>query len=219
MNVYPYEAVILDVDGTLFQTEKIALPAFRQTFERLQQELLYDGEVPSDDKILSVLGMTIPEVWETLLPNASMEIRDRANEWLAHLEIRMMEDGQGKLYPHVEATLHALHQRGVHLYTASNGEQRYVETVIATQGLTPLFAKLYCAGAYKTEDKADLVKLLLDDLGHRNAVMVGDRQSDIRAGRANGLFTIGCQFGFAKPHELDGADRLIDSFDQLLKVK
>ncbi|PWK05637.1 HAD family hydrolase [Tumebacillus permanentifrigoris] len=215
MTPEPYEAMIFDVDGTLFQTEKVALPAFRRTFEELKRKS------PSDDEILNVFGMTIPEVWETLLPDSSMDERDRANELLAHAEMELMQTGTGALYPGVQKTLQTLRDAGVKLFTASNGELRYVETVIETQGLLPLFDKLYCAGAYKTEKKQDLVQLLLREqhLDPDNTAMIGDRRSDITAGLANGLFTIGCDFGFAKPHELDQADQVITSFDQLLKVK
>ncbi|KEO81695.1 HAD family hydrolase [Tumebacillus flagellatus] len=210
------DAIIFDVDGTLFQTEKVALPAYRQTFEQLRRPL------PSDEAILNTFGMTIPEVWETLLPDASMDERDKANELLAKAEIELMQTGTGNLYPGVKNTLQTLRERGVKLFTASNGELRYVETVIETQGLAPLFDKLYCAGAYKTEKKEELVHLILQEqhLNEKKTAMVGDRKSDITAGKKNFLLTIGCDFGFGNAHELDGADLLITSFDQLLiKVK
>lgn len=212
---YPYVAMIFDVDGTLFQTEQVALPAFHRTFEQLKRKC------PTEDAILNVFGMTTPELWETLLPDASMDERDRANELLAHANIELMQQGRGELYPGVTTALHALLDAGVKLFTASNGEQRYVETVLKTQGLLPFFEKLYCAGRYKTEKKEELVRLLLREQGltSQQAAMVGDRKSDITAGKANGLFTIGCDFGFAKTHELEGADYVISSFDQLLKVK
>jgi len=36
--------------------------------------------------------------------------------------------------------------------------------------------------------------------------MIGDRASDIAAGRANHMLTIGCTYGYAAPGELDQAD-------------
>jgi phosphoglycolate phosphatase len=213
-----WEAVIFDVDGTLFQTEQVAVPAFHRVFARLQEEGLFEGAPPDDDKIKSVFGMTTPELWETLLPDASMDVRDKANEWLAENNISLLRDGVGELYPGVKEAIEALHEKGVKIFTASNGEKRYVEAVITELGLAPLFAKLYSAGEYKTETKDELVAKLLQDQGVRRAVMVGDRRSDVQAGKANGLPVIGCDFGFAEAHELEGADVVLKRFDQLLPM-
>ncbi|MGZ4107912.1 MAG: HAD family hydrolase [Tumebacillaceae bacterium] len=210
-----FEAVIFDVDGTLFQTEKVAIPAFKRTFEALKQKGLYHGDIPSEDKITSVFGMTIPELWETLLPDASMDVRDQANELLAHEELTSLENGVGEPYPGVKETLQCLKDEGYKIYTASNGEERYVATVIEALGLNDYFTRLYSAGEYKTEKKEDLVALLLKQENITRAVMIGDRRSDITAGLANNLHTVGCDFGFAKDGELKDAHDLIQSFDDL----
>ncbi|WP_157729663.1 HAD family hydrolase [Tumebacillus algifaecis] len=218
MNASPIQAVIFDVDGTLYQTEKVAVPAFRSAFQYMQEAGHYRGPIPSEDIIISCFGMTIPEVWETLLPDASMDIRDQANERVAQLEISLMEQGQGELYKGVKETLQSLSEQGIRLYTASNGEKRYVESVVETTGIASYFTKLFTAGEYKTKKKEDLVQLVLDHAGitNRNAVMVGDRKSDIIAGRANNLLTIGCDFGFAGQNELVEATVIIHSFSDVL---
>ncbi|HEU4965159.1 MAG TPA: HAD hydrolase-like protein [Bacilli bacterium] len=217
MQKTPFQAILFDIDGTLYQTEKVALPAFRQTFDQLRDQNLFHGDTPADDKLTGVFGMTIPEVWETLLPDGDMDTRDKANELFAHAELSLMEAGKGELYPGVREALAALHNQNIRLYTCSNGEQRYVETVIRTQHLTPLFTKLYSAGAYKTEEKAELVARILQDqnLSPDTVVMVGDRKSDILAGNRNRVLTIGCDFGFASADELRDASIKIDQFDQL----
>ncbi len=38
------EAMIFDLDGTLFQTETLLLPAYRATFDRLREEGLYEAK-------------------------------------------------------------------------------------------------------------------------------------------------------------------------------
>lgn len=219
MQKLPFQAILFDIDGTLFQTEKIALPAFRHTFEDLRQKGLFQGSTPDDDQLVSVFGMTIPEVWETLLPDADMDTRDQANDIFAHHEITLMKKDPGHLYPGVKQALQALHDQHIKLFTCSNGEQRYVETVVQTGRIDHLFTKLYSAGEYKTEKKEQLVARILQDhnLTSDDAVMVGDRRSDITAGRENNLPTVGCRFAdFAAPGELDQATVTIDAFDQLL---
>jgi phosphoglycolate phosphatase len=220
MQHLPFQAILFDIDGTLFQTEKVALPAFRKTFDELRENGLFQGDTPEDGKLTSVFGMTIPEVWETLLPDTDIKLRDRANEMFAHWELYLMQEGEGALYPGVKEALQALHDQNIKLYTCSNGEKRYVETVLDTQRIHHYFTKLYSAGEYKTEKKEELVARILQDhhLSPDITVMVGDRQSDITAAKKNNLPAIGCKFGFADPGELKEADIRIDHFDQLLSA-
>ncbi|MOA70685.1 bifunctional 5'-methylthioadenosine/S-adenosylhomocysteine nucleosidase/phosphatase [compost metagenome] len=49
--------------------------------------------------------------------------------------------------------------------------------------------------------------------------MVGDRSSDVEAGKKNGQTVIGCAYaGFGNGTELQGADVLITNFDELLDL-
>ena len=57
--------------------------------------------------------------------------------------------------------------------------------------------------------KIENVRAALVHLGCRDGVMVGDRRADIDAGRANGLRTVGCTYGFGTREELADADFLI----------
>lgn len=109
-----------------------------------------------------------------------------------------------------------LHAKGIPLFVASNGQKEYIEAICQEYALNPLLTDLYSAGRFRTRSKVDLVAKLIADYQVEQAVMVGDRHSDVEAGVKNGLFTIGCDFGFAKPGELDGANVVITQFPQLL---
>lgn len=103
------------------------------------------------------------------------------------------------------------------LYVASNGLEHYVKGIAEAHGMLDLFDGLYSAGEHGTKSKVHLVELLLQREGVSTAWMVGDRSSDVEAGRKNGLAVIGCQYaGFGNPDELAGSDVLISSFDKLL---
>lgn len=212
------EAMLFDLDGTLFQTETLLLPAYEAAFKEMRAEGSYDGETPPAERILSSLGMLLEHIWQRVLPDATPEVRSRADELLLKHQTAMLEQGVGALYPGVQETLSALHARGVKLFVASNGLEGYVREVIAKLGLAPLFTDLYSAGQYDTRSKVDLVRLLLDKHGVASAWMVGDRSSDVEAGRENGLPVVGCKYAeFGKPGELDGAEMIITSFPQLLE--
>ncbi|TGV30458.1 HAD family hydrolase [Mesorhizobium sp. M00.F.Ca.ET.186.01.1.1] len=209
-------AIFFDMDGTLLQTEKLSTPAFVRTFERLRETGLWQGETPSEEDLVNVLGMTIEQVWQKLLPGASEEAVHAADTFLLENEIALLKEKVTDLYPGVRSTLEQLHAQRIPLFVASNGQEEYIEAICQEYGLKPLLTDLYSAGRFRTRSKNDLVAKLLSDYDIAHAYMVGDRHSDIEAGTANGLFTVGCDFGFAKPGELDGADMIITDFPQLL---
>ncbi|MDF2671161.1 MAG: family hydrolase [Paenibacillus sp.] len=211
------EAMLFDLDGTLFQTETLLLPAYNAAFDQLRSEGVYSGETPPAERILSSLGMLLEHIWERVMPEAAIEVRNRADVLLLHHQTVMLRDGIGALYPGVQETLTALHERGVKLFVASNGLEGYVREVVSNLGIGHLFTDLYSAGQYETRSKVDLVRLLLDTHGISSAWMVGDRSSDVEAGEKNGLLVVGCRYAeFGTSSELDGADMILTSFSQLM---
>ncbi|NGZ75824.1 HAD family hydrolase [Saccharibacillus alkalitolerans] len=217
--LYKPEAMIFDMDGTLFQTETALLPAYRKMFDILRAEGLYAGETPPERLILGSLGMLLEEIWKIVMPDADEKVRSRANELLLELQLEVLKQGEALLYPDVKETLEELQDRGVRLFVASNGLEGYVKGVSAALGLESLFEAQYSAGEYRTATKVLLVEMLLKNHGVKSAWMVGDRSSDVQAGRGNGLGVIGCAYAdFGANHELEDADVLITKFGQLIEL-
>lgn len=216
------KTAIFDMDGTLFQSETVAVPAFRRAFHRLKDEGLYRGDLPSDEAIQSLFGMTQTEIWSRLLPEADDETRQIADRWTLEEELIGLRQGEGRLYPGVAETLHRLKEEGWRLFIASNGLKPYLDGVLETFRLTPLFSGVYGAGDYGTETKVELVQLLMKENGIAGGVMVGDRSSDVQAGAANGLRVIGCRYPgyarFGREEELEGADVVVDRFPDILPL-
>lgn len=213
------EAMLFDLDGTLFKTETLLLPAYYRTFDSLRAEGLYHGETPPEQRILECLGQLLPEIWRNVMPNTPIETRERADVLLLRYQIEGLKSGEGELYEGVEATLTKLRERGIRLFVASNGLEDYVKEVCRYKGIAPLLEDMYSAGEYQTSSKVDLVRLLLERYQIQHAWMVGDRSSDVAAGLNNGLPVIGCDYaGFGDPQELAGATRIIRSFDQLAEL-
>ncbi len=178
------KTAIFDMDGTLFQSETVALPAFRRAFMRLREEGLYRGDPPSDGEIQSVFGMTQEEIWSRLLPEADEGARKRADRWTLEEELAGLRRGEGRLYPGVAETLRRLKAEGWRLFIASNGLRSYLDGVLETFRLSPLFTGVYGAGDHGTETKEELVRMLMEEHGVTGGFMVGDRKSDVRAGKA-----------------------------------
>jgi len=213
------EAMIFDMDGTLFKTETLLIPAYHQLFDRLREEKLYEGDTPPDELMLSCLGMLLEDIWKKVIPDCNEAVHRRADELLLELELSGLKENTSELYPEVKETLEALKARGIRLFVASNGLEHYVKGVAEAHGITSLFEGIYSAGEYMTPSKVDLVRLLLDNHGVTSAWMVGDRSSDVEAGKKNGQTVVGCAYAeFGDSAELDGSDVLIRSFGELISL-
>ncbi|WNS46410.1 HAD family hydrolase [Paenibacillus sp. MMS20-IR301] len=213
------EAIVFDMDGTLFQTESLLLPAYHKMFDILREEGLHAGPTPPEELILGSLGMLLAQIWKNVMPEASEEVHRRADDLLLQLEIEGLEAGGTILYPKVAETLAALHSRGVRLFVASNGLADYIHSIVVVHELKDLFEGLYSAGGQGTATKTELLRLLLDNHNISSAWMVGDRSSDVEAGKGNGQTVIGCAYaGFGRQDELKGSDVIISAFDELISL-
>jgi len=214
------EALVFDMDGTLFRAETLMVPAYERAFERLKREGLHEGETPPVALLLGSLGMLLDDIWARVIPEASVEAQRRINELLLEEQMTLLAEGVGEPYPGVPETLAALHAAGYRLFVASNGLEAYVKGVAAHLGIADLFEGLYSAGEYRTKSKVDLVRLLLERHKVASAWMVGDRSSDVEAGRRNGLPVVGCdyaEFGVSAD-ELEDADMRIRAFGDIASL-
>ncbi|KUO95125.1 HAD family hydrolase [Ferroacidibacillus organovorans] len=211
---------IFDMDGTLFQTEVLAVQAFRRTFDGLWLRGVMPVPAVNDETIVGTFGRVHEEIWEVLygrsLTKDELEVADAL---LLEEELDLLEKGQGKLYDCVESTLETLTKEGAICAVASNGQQRYIEGIAKHFGIVHHFkAGLLSAGGMRVSKKADLVGMLLRDVVHERAVMVGDRLSDIEAGNAHGIHTVACRYGFGTIEEWRLADDQIHRFDEILDL-
>ncbi|MFD2626884.1 HAD family hydrolase [Salibacterium salarium] len=152
-----------------------------------------------------------------MLPEASESVIDDLEPVLDRFILREVDNGNGDLFPGVKETLSALSEQGYQLYVASNGNAEYVPGALEREGLTSLFEGIYSVQQYQSGNKVELVRTILEKAG-KDAIMIGDRSSDIEAGTENHLPTIGCRFGNGSDEELEAADTKVDSFEELLHV-
>ncbi|MCM3749250.1 HAD hydrolase-like protein [Paenibacillus pasadenensis] len=209
--------VIFDMDGTLFQTNQILGLALEDTFAHFRNVQLWAGDAPLE-KYQQIMGVPLPVVWETLMPDHSAGIREQANELFLERLIAHIQSGKGALYPDVEAVLQHLTDAGCTVYVASNGLAAYLKAINDYFRLDRWVTEIYSIEQISSQNKSDLVQLIKINGGITHGAVVGDRMSDIKAARDNGLISIGCRFDFAQEDELTHADIVIDRFIDLKSV-
>jgi phosphoglycolate phosphatase len=122
-----------------------------------------------------------------------------------------------RIYPGVRTHLEALCARGHALAVVTNKPERFATPIVRHLGLAEMLP-VVVGGDTLPKKKPDPAPLrhALERLGAdaHAATMVGDGLPDLRAGRAAGLRTIGCLYGYGDPEALraHGADRFWRAF-------
>ncbi|BAB04149.1 HAD hydrolase-like protein [Halalkalibacterium halodurans] len=209
--------IIFDMDGTLFQTDSVLEGALEKTFDYLRQTDRWQGETPIE-QYLAILGAPMHVVWETIMPSASHEERQVADQAFWDFLLEEIRLDHGKLYPNVGKTLEELYQLGYDLYVASNGFMRYLQAIVDHYGFTSYLKDIYGADRFETASKTELVAKLVRDYRIEGGVMVGDRSSDLTAGADAKLVTIGCLYGYGTKDELDSADVLVEDISEIRSI-
>lgn len=210
-------SLIFDMDGTLFQTDKILELSLEDAFSRLRSLDKWDKETPTDT-YREIMGVPLPKVWETLLPDHSIEERDQTDAYFLERLIENINSGKGDLYPNVKEIFNYLKGNDISIYIASNGLTEYLKAIVHYYQLDEWVTETFSIQQIESLNKSDLVKHIIKKYGITNGAVVGDRLSDIKAAKDNGLVSIGCNFDFAREDELSQADIVIDDLTELQTI-
>jgi len=202
--------LIFDLDGTLFQTHAVSLPAVQEVFRS------FDLPVPPAEKILSFFGRPGTE-WQPWLRSQCPP--ERADALVAAVDRREMEmiAERGQLYPGAREALEALREMVAQMAICTNGPHDYVETVLQSQSVAAFFDVV----RYRRPDdqgKPQMVAELLERVVARPALVIGDRWDDIIAAHENGLRAIGAGYGYGSLEELGEADALAHEIGELPRL-
>ena len=204
--------VVFDIDGTLFEADRVTPEAVRVVFSR------YGLSDPGMDAVRRYLGRPVAEYEAWILslcpPEQAQNILEETN-----LEELSLIRSAGQLYPGVREMLDALRDAGHTLAVCSNGPERYVSCFLDAHGVRPYLSAVR-ARDNRPVTKADMAADLLARFPDRRpAFFVGDRQDDMEAARVNGMVAIGVGWGgFGGKHELAGAAHLLHDPRELVQV-
>jgi phosphoglycolate phosphatase len=199
-------ALLFDLDGTLTDPRPGFVRSIRYALDRLAVAC------PADEVLASFIGPPLRGTLAALLQTRDGGLIERA---MALYRERYGEVGlfENEVYQGVPEMLETVRAQTSALFVATAKPREYAERIARHFGLDRHVARIYGAElGGRFDDKADLLAHLLAAEGVRPdaAVMVGDRASDIRAARVNGVGAIGILWGYGSEAELvdAGAVRL-----------
>jgi phosphoglycolate phosphatase len=211
------QSVIFDMDGTLFQTDKILELSLDDTFNHLRSLNKWNEAAPIDI-YRSIMGIPLPKVWEALLPDHSKEEREQTDAYFLDRLVENIRSGKGALYPHAEEIFRYLKDNDYSIYIASNGLTEYLQAIVSYYNLDRWVTETFSIQQIQTLNKGDLVQSIIKKYDIKKAAVIGDRLSDINAAKDNGLIAIGCNFDFAQADELAQADYVINDLIELKEI-
>lgn len=209
-----YRLIILDLDGTLIDSLDDLTDAAnhaRATF----------GLTPlSTAEVRKLIGQGARRLVERALPGLSPEELERGLELFLRYNYEQIAV-KTTFYPGVIETLEQLAAAGSILAVASNKSEAHCREILRIlEADRHLAAVLGADSVAERKPSPEPIFHLMKQFGCSAAetVMVGDSINDVQAGKAAGVFTIGCDYGYGPRHELDDADRVIGSFPEIMNV-
>lgn len=215
---FPFEAVVFDLDGTLVATDQFWVPAARAATRRVFRERGIERPEPSAEEWMQLVGHPMRIGLRIVVPDLGAADLAALEAACVEEEERAMSSHGIQLLPGAEGMLADLKARGLQLGIASNCGGGYLKRVLAELGLGRWIDEARCLDSPGIHNKADMVEDLLLCFGTRRAIMVGDREGDMAAGRAHGLATLAYTGAFGDSAERMGADRATDDLAAVVGI-
>ena len=202
-----------DLDGTLADTDR----DIREAWKAALRDLGLD--CPRFDEVF-VAGPPIDEMTRRLFP-------DRFTPALADDVRRLFAshyDGDGfpntYEYPGVLDEVRAVAAAGATAAIVTNKRHAGATAMARRFGWNGVFAGGVWSGDMfpgRKLAKTELLAVVMQRLGAApsESVMVGDTASDFEAARANGVFSVGVEWGYGRPDELAEADVTVSAPGEL----
>ncbi len=204
-----FRNLIFDLDGTLTDSR----PGIVQCIHAALQSV--GAEAPVNDDLSWCIGPPMRDILARLLATEDRQRIEQA--YSAYLENFPKYGIAGnRPYDGIPEILRRLRTAGIDCFVATSKITANAEHVLNTFELRQYFEMVVGSDAAGTlTDKAEMIQSILERAKiHRAAcAIIGDREHDILAGKANSIFTIGASWGYAADGELRsaGAALIIDS--------
>ncbi len=210
-------AVLFDLDGTLTDPKAGIVASVHYALDRL------GVAAPRDDEMDGWIGPPIQDSFARLLgrdPTEAVRLyRTRYGQ------IGLLENA---VYPGIIQSLERLRNEGLALFVATSKPEVFARQILDHFDLARHFDGIYGSELDgRLSAKGELIAHLLaeQELRPGGTVMVGDREHDVLAARANGIPCLGVTYGYGTAEELDEAgaaalcgrpDRMAESVLELL---
>lgn len=210
-----YPLIIFDWDGTLIDSQSHIVDSMRGA-------IIEEGlEVPDDDEIRHIIGLSLPVAITRLLPEIGEEQVQRIADGYRELFFRDSHRME-QMFEGVEDIIRDLHGRGYQLAVATGKSRRGLDLGLQMTGLGKYFHITRCADETRSKPHPQMLEEILTDLDlrPRQAVMVGDTQYDMDMARSIGMDSLAVTYGMHDRELLQNSEPtyIIDELAELKNI-
>ncbi len=195
--------IIFDCDGTLIDSQNVIFASMTNAFNQL------GFEAPSREEALSIVGLSLIEAMQKLVPDAAHAEHARLAEAYknAFWEARQNPDNHEPFYEGMLEILKMLRETDdVLLGIATGKSQRGVRRVIETFGLHDHFVTIQTADDAPSKPHPGMIHNALAETGvvPDRTLMIGDTSYDIDMAHAAGVRAMAVSWGYHPQQTLVG---------------
>ena len=212
MGNFPYDAVVFDLDGTLFDAEEGIVSSVVKAMKEMGLE------IPQGAQLRQVVGPPLRYSFHDLL-NVPSERLDEAADRYAHI-FRSEGMYRYSVYPGIRTMLRVLKENGIYVALASSKPRDLCEHILRHYGLRHFFDRVIGeTDNHAKLGKPEMIRRALPEHYWR-AAMVGDRLYDMEGAKAAGVDGVGAVYGCGSVEELQnaGATLLVSDADELREL-
>ena len=201
------ESIIFDMDGTLWDSAANVAASWNEAVSGLSERRF------SAEDIKSVMGLTMDTIADKFFADASAEDRRKIMERCCVTENEYLRAHGGGIYPDTAGTLAEL-SKSHGLFIVSNCQSGYIEAFLDYYGLREYITDHVCWGDNGLQ-KSENIRLIAERNNLRNALYVGDTQTDCDSARAAGVKFAHAAYGFGSA---DRSDFTLNRLSELIHI-
>lgn len=200
-----YDALIFDIDGTLWSAASTSAKAWNAGLASLGIERTITAQ-----DVANVSGLPVAQCIEHLFPGLSADY-PTLHETLNRYEIDYFNKEGGEFFDGVLDGINRL-SKNFPIFLVSNCQEWYLKFFLKFSQLESILSGMDCHGLSQATKDVMFARLQRDH-GFKTPVYIGDTQLDLDSSRKAGIDFILMNYGFGDVH---GAEREFESFDELV---
>ncbi len=210
-NLNNINTVLFDVDGTLLNTTEFIFQSYENTFRKFNLPRISRGE------IANLMGKPLEECYKYLAPSFPLKILCKT-----HLTFQLENLQLIAPYVNTKSTLQNLKKNHIRIGAVTTRSNLTSIKSLQITGIHSFFDVVISGDDVKyhkphSEPLLKALGILKAEKG--KAVMVGDTESDILAGKNAGVLTIGVTYGFHKEKIVDAnPDFTLNDVSEILQL-
>ena len=196
-----YKAALFDLDGTLTDSgEGIIQTGICAAKEK-------GIAIPDRAQLLRMRGPALIWSFTTLFGTTEEEALELIRIYRRYYPT--VGPAHTTVFPGIEEMLRTLKDAGMRLFVCTAKYDMQARMLCEAFHIDGYFEEIYGTGDPELhETKADIIRRILNERGisEKDAVMIGDKDVDMAAGKAAGVDTIGVRYGYAAQGELESQE-------------